>query len=179
MKKINALLLLLIFIIIPSCEKDDICAETTPTTPKLILRFYDITSQEDTKSVTGLRVTGLDENNEDIEISNLNIVTTDSINLPLRTDADVTKFTFHLDYEIDDNGTPDNSDDDITLGNPDIVTISYQREDVYVSRACGFKTIFNNLTISVELDGDNWIVNSEIINSVVENETTAHVKIFH
>lgn len=179
MKKISALLLLLIFIIIPSCEKDDICAETTPTTPKLILRFYDITSQDDTKSVTGLRVTGLDDSDEDVEISDLNVVTTDSIKLPLRTDADVTKFTFHKDYTVDDNGTPDNPDDDIILGNPDSVTINYQREDVYVSRACGFKTIFNNLTISVELDGDNWIVNSEIINSIVENETTAHVKIFH
>jgi len=178
MKKISTLLLLLL-LTTASCEKDDICPESTPTTPKLILRFYDISNQDDTKSVTDLRVTGFDENNEEVDISNLNIVTTDSINLPLRTDTDVTKFIFHKDYDVDDNGTPDNPDDDITLGNPDIVTISYQREDVYVSRACGFKTIFNNLTISVELDGDNWIVNSEIINSVVENETTAHVKIFH
>ena len=101
MKKISALLLLLIFIIIPSCEKDDICAETTPTTPKLILRFYDITSQDDTKNVTDLRVTGFDENNEEVDISNLNIVTTDSINLPLRTDANVTKFVFYKDYTVD------------------------------------------------------------------------------
>ncbi len=178
MKKISALLLLLL-LTTASCEKDDICAETTATTPKLILRFYDITSQDDTKDAIGLRVTGLDDSEEDIEISDLNIVTTDTINLPLRTDANATKFTFHKDYAVDNNGTPDNPDDDITFGNPDIVTISYQREDVYVSRACGFKTIFNNLTISVELDGDNWIINSEIINSIVENETTAHVKIFH
>jgi hypothetical protein len=175
MKKISALLLLLL-IIAPSCEKDDICAETTSTTPKLILRFYDITSQEDTKSATGLRVTGFDD---DVEISSLNVVTTDSINLPLRTDVNVTKFTFHKDYEVDDNGTPDNPDDDIILGNPDIVTINYEREDVYVSRACGFKTIFNNLTFSVENDGDKWVLNYEIINSTVENEITAHVKILH
>jgi len=179
MKKISALLLLFLFIIIPSCEKDDICAETTPTTPKLILRFFDITSQDDTKSVTGLRVTGLDDSNQDIEISGLNFVTTDSINFPLRTDANLTKFVFHKDYAFDDNGTPEDTSDDIISGNPDIVTISYQREDVYVSRACGFKTIFNNLAISVELDSDNWIINSEIINSIVENEITAHVKIFH
>lgn len=178
MKKISALLILLL-IVITSCEKDDICAETTPTTPKLILRFYDITSQEDTKSVNGLRVTGLDDNNEEVDIPSLNLVTTDSINLPLLTDANATKFTFHKDFAIDNNGTPDDISDDIILGNPDIVTVSYQREDIYVSRACGFKTIFNNLTISVELDGDNWIINSEIINSIVENETTAHVKIFH
>lgn len=183
MKRTSIIFSLIIFLIsvllIQSCEKDDICSETTPTTPKLILRFFDVASQDETKNAAGLRVTGFDDNNEEVEISGLNIITTDSINLPLRTDADITKFTFHLDYGIDDNGTPDNPDDDIILGNPDIVTINYQREDVYVSRACGFKTIFNNLTISVENDGDKWVLNSEIINSTVENEITAHVKIFH
>lgn len=176
MKKIIALLLLFLLIIIPSCEKDDICAETTPTTPKLILRFFDIASQDDTKDATGLRVTGLDQNNEEVEISNLNIVTTDSINLPLRTDANTTKFTFHKDYEAITN----TEGDTISIeGNPDIVTINYEREDIYVSRACGFKTIFNIISFSVEDDGDKWILNSEIINSIVENEFTAHVKILH
>ena len=175
MKKISALLLLL-FILAPSCEKDDICAETTPTTPKLILRFYDIASQEDTKNATGLRVTGFDENNEDVAISGLNVVTTDSINLPLRTDVNITKFTFHKDYEAITN----TEGDTISIeGNPDIVTINYEREDIYVSRACGFKTIFNIITFSVEDDGDKWILDSDIINFTVENEFTAHVKILH
>jgi hypothetical protein len=171
--------LVLMVLLLSGCEKDDICAETTQTTPKLVLRFYDITSQDDTKNVTALRVTGLDDNNEEITITNLSLVTTDSITLPLRTDAHETKFTFHLDYEVDDNGTPEDPDDDIVLGNSDIVTISYQREDVYVSRACGFKTIFNNVSFSFEADADNWIINSEIINATVENEFAAHVKIFH
>ncbi len=172
MKKISALLLLLL-IIAPSCEKDDICAETTATTPKLILRFYDITSQEDTKNATGLRVTEFNETNA---ISNLNVVTTDSISLPLRTDVNVTKFTFHKDYEAITN----TEGDTISIeGNLDIVTINYEREDVYVSRACGFKTIFNIITFSVEDDGDKWILNSDIINFTVENEFTAHVKILH
>ena len=172
MKKISAILLLLL-IIAPSCEKDDICAETTATTPKLILRFYDITSQEDTKNATGLRVTEFNETNA---ISNLNVVTTDSINLPLRTDVNVTKFTFHKDYEAITN----TEGDTISIeGNTDIVTINYEREDVYVSRACGFKTFFNIISFSVEDDGDKWILNSDIINFTVENEFTAHVKILH
>jgi hypothetical protein len=177
MKKITALLLL--FSAFYSCEKDDICAESTPTTPKLIIRFYDISSQEDTKNASGLRVTAFDENNAGVLISNLNVVTTDSINLPLRTDADLTKFVLHKDYSVNDNGTPSDTSDDIILGNPDTITITYQREDVYVSRACGFRTIFNNIAFSFESDGDNWIVNSEIINSIIDNETTAHIKIFH
>ena len=178
MKKISVLILLLLLTTV-SCEKDDICAETTATTPKLILRFYDITSQDETKSATGLRITGFDVNNDEVGISNLNVTTTDSINLPLRTDANSTKFTFHKDYAIDNNGTPEDISDDIVLGNPDIVTLNYTREDVFVSRACGFKTIFKDLTLSVEDDGDKWIINSEIINSTIEKNTSAHVKIFH
>jgi Family of unknown function (DUF6452) len=177
MKKIIVLLLLTLAFF--NCEKDDICAENTPTTPQLIIRFYDISSQEDTKSVTGLRVTAFNENNVEVLISNLNIVTTDSISLPLRTDADLTKFVLYKDYSVDDNGTPSDTSDDIILGNPDTITITYLREDVYVSRACGFKTIFKNIAFSFESDGDNWIVNDEVINPIIDNETTAHVKIFH
>ena len=175
MKKISALILLLL-LTTASCEKDDICAETTATTPKLILRFYDITSQEETKSVIGLRVTSFDANNIEEEISNLNITTTDSINLPLHTGVNITKFTFHKEYEAIIN----TEGDTISIeGNPDIVTIQYDREDIFVSRACGFKTIFKDLTISVENDAEKWIINSEIINSTIEKNTSAHVKIFH
>ena len=174
--KITTFLFFLIALLFVSCEKDDICAETTATTPILILRFYDITSQENTKNVTGLRVTGFNDSNEEVEISGLNIVTKDSINLPLRTDTNITKFTFHKEYAAITNAEGDT----ISIeGNPDIVTLNYTREDVFVSRACGFKTIFKDIIISVEDDGDKWIVNSEVINTTIENNTTAHVKIFH
>ena len=69
MKNLRLLVVFFIATITISCERDDICAETTATTPKLILRLYDITSQEDTKNVNGLKVTGFDDNNEELEIS--------------------------------------------------------------------------------------------------------------
>ena len=161
-----------------SCEKDDICAETTPTTPELIIRFNDITSPEDTKNVTDLFAYALDGNTA-IAISGMTVATRDSIGIPLRTDMTSTQFVLHKDYEIDDNDTPDDPSDDIVLGNPEVVTVTYEPTEVYVSRACGFKTVFNNLTFSVDLDGDNWILNSEIVSTNVENETAAHVKVFH
>ena len=182
MRKISALLLLLLFIIISSCEKDDICSETTPTTPKLILRFFDIASQDDTKNVTSIGVTSRNLDNEEFIITGLNGVTTDSIAVPLRilpTDENVTRFTFYKEFAVDDNGTPGDTTDDIYSGNPDVITFAYKREDIYVSRACGFKTIFKELILTVEQDGDNWIINSDILNATIENETSAHVKIFH
>ena len=169
MKYLKTTALLLFILAFNSCEKDDICAETTPTTPKLIIEFYDSANPENTKNVTNLKVTGFNDANEGVDLPSVNITTTNTINLPLRTDKDQTKFTFHKEY---DSGN-------LSSGNPDIVTISYQREDVFVSRACGFKTIFKELILTVETDGDNWILDYEIINSTVENEITAHVKIFH
>lgn len=174
MKKISALLLLFLFIIIPSCEKDDICAETTATTPKLILRFFDIASQDETKNVTSIGVTSMNLDNEEFIIAGLSGVTTDSIAVPLRilpTEENVTRFTFYKEFAIDADG--------VISGNPDVITFAYKREDVYVSRACGYKTIFSELILTVEQDGDNWIINSDILNATIENETSAHVKIFH
>ena len=66
MKKIIALLLL--FSAIISCERDDICPESTPTTPRLIIRFYDNTELSETKRVINLQVTGLDYDGNELEI---------------------------------------------------------------------------------------------------------------
>ena len=181
MKYTKHILFLLIALtaIILSCEKDDICAAETPTTPQLVLRFYDIASQDDTKVVTGLLAYTFDDMDNVIAILGEGIATRDSIAIPLRTDMNSTNFVLHRDYEIDDNGTPDDETDDIILGNPELITVNYEREDVYVSRACGYKTIFNSISFSVESDTDNWIVNSQIINTNVENQNAAHVQVFH
>ncbi len=34
-----------------SCESDDICPESTATTPSLIINVFDVSSQEDSKDV--------------------------------------------------------------------------------------------------------------------------------
>ena len=162
-----------------ACEKDDICAENTPTTPHLIIRFYDLADTEEFKNVSGLFAYGLDDNNNAIPLENIIVSSTDSIVIPLLTDMVSTRFVLHKDYGIDNNGTPDDETDDILLGNPEIITLNYEPEDVYVSRACGFKTVFNTIIFNVTIDGDNWILNSEVSNTTVENENAAHVKVFH
>jgi hypothetical protein len=169
MKKIIALFL--VCSVFMTCEKDDICSAETATTPKLILRFYDISDQEETKAVPNLLVYGLNNFNEIVLFDHIGLAAanTDSIAIPLRTDDNLTRFVLHRDFEGDDFET----------GNIDVITANYEREEVYVSRACGFKTIYNNLTLNLETDTDNWVINSEILNTTVENEITAHVKIFH
>lgn len=161
-----------------SCERDDICPDATPTTPSLILRAYDFSNQENRKNVFGLRIQGI--NNNDV-LTGYNIVTTDSIVLPLRTDTIATQFKLHKEYTFDDNGTPEDTSDDIYGGNEDIITIKYATEQVFVSRACGYKTIFKNVTLTIVPDSNNWIKSRQSANDnqSVEDETAAHFNIYH
>ena len=62
-----------------SCERDDICHGSTPTTPKLIIELYDSASPENAKFATKLRVQGV--GNPDfltVSINDVNSVTRDS-----------------------------------------------------------------------------------------------------
>lgn len=161
-----------------SCERDDICPESTPTTPRLIVDFYDVSIQENSKNVFGLLAAGVGNTNVLEGYANVN---TSNIILPLKTDTTATQYLIYKEYTYDDNDTPDDLTDDVIGGNPDIITINYSTELVFVSRACGYKTIFNNVTISIEDDGDNWILSRESINDnqSVEDETATHFNLFH
>lgn len=162
MKKIVALLLLLSLFF--TCERDDICPESTPTTPKLIIRFYDFAEQSETKRVLNLQIQGI-ENDEVYQAP----FSTDSVPVPLRTDNTITRFILHSNYADEGNS-----------GNPDTITIEYNPKEIYVSRACGYKTIFENVTIPPIESNDNWIELIQIEDPLtVDNETAAHVKIFH
>lgn len=160
-----------------TCEKDDICAEGSAITPQLIVTFFDETDPTEKKNVEDLVIVGLNNANEVVFTSS--IITTDSIAFPLRTDSNMTKILFHSNYGIDNNDTPDDTTDDILLGNQDIIDYSYTRTDVYVSRACGFVANYIELTDNLAPDSDNWILNTEILKPNVENEIEAHVKIYH
>ena len=169
MKK-PSILILLITLTIFACEKDDICSEETATTPQLVIRFYDAVTPENTKSVASLFVYGINDASETVFFKNISITTTDSISIPLRTDKDITKLVFHKDLV---------ETSDLLVGNPDSVDINYIRDDVYVSRACGYKATYTNLGATLTVDVDNWITNITIENNTIENENAAHINIYH
>ncbi|MFC7357372.1 DUF6452 family protein [Jejudonia soesokkakensis] len=144
------------------CSKDDICAEDTPTTPLLIITFNDIANPTARKTVPGLVIRTTDVN-QTVVISSAS----DSIALPLRTGANSTRYEF-----IMNNGTTDQISD--------AYTFAYLRNDVYVNRACGFKTTYTNLSVTESDTGTpDWILNLTINNETVENETAAHLTFFH
>lgn len=176
--KILIVPVLLIVILSISCEPDDICPESTLTTPRLIIDLYDANNQESKKSVSSLVIIGFD--NEDV-LPDYAGVTTSNLILPLKTSENQTKYSLIKDFSINNNGTPDDTSDDFAEGNEDVITINYSREEVYVSRACGYKTIYKNVTLTIEPDSDNWIISRQPVNDnqSVEDETEAHFIILH
>ncbi|APY06962.1 hypothetical protein BWZ20_01005 [Winogradskyella sp. J14-2] len=167
-----------------NCERDDICAESTPTTPRLLVEFNDATEPEDLKPVTRLTIYGeglannpTDDNTEGTLVYNANATTAE---LPLRIDNEGETTISRFILEKDTNLRLD--DNDNTNSNIDIIEISYETEFVYVSRACGYKSIFKNLQVSFEAsDGTTWISSIEINDAIeqVENENVVHVRILH
>ena len=161
--------------VIIGCEKDDICTDSNADTALLVIRFYDVANPNTPKAVTDLLIEGVN-NNLTYGIES----TRDSIAIPLRILENNTSYILTKDYgSMDDNGTPDDTSDDVQLENPDQVTINYINNQVYISKACGFKNVFEEMTFGFNTDTDNWILNTTVENNTIENSNNAHVHIYH
>lgn len=182
------LILAVVGLVTFACERDDICPESTATTPKVILRFYDIdaTGEDELKQVRELQIFGINEDGSALEqpvelVENVLRASLDSISLPLDFDGEglalSSKFEFWLNADLAYD------DDDSTEPNIDIVTINYTPEFQYVSRACGYKSIFElqpGNEIRVEIGNqDLWIKRTEVVTTTIDNETSVHINIFH
>lgn len=155
-------------LLLTGCTRDDICDPSETTTPLLIITFKDFLNRGEAKQVTGLSIIG-DYSPEAVIITG---ATTDSIAIPLRTAIDDTQYQFIR--------AATNTSTEIT----DVFLATYLREDVYINRACSFKTIFNNLAFSENVtDSDNdsasWVLDVVINQTTVADENQSHITIFH
>lgn len=150
-----------------ACEKDDFCLDN-PVTPRLVIRFYDNVNRDIVKRVD--RISIFIENAPDSIFKQVN---TDSIAIPLDPkdflSNDITSTTYILRTE-DERIADENKEAKLT--------IEYIPERDYVSRSCGFRIIFNEVTITQEESA--WIdeINTENL-TTVDNQNAAHVQIFH
>lgn len=149
------LFICIIVLSVSSCERDDICIDDV--TPNFTIRFFDSEDPDETKSISGLEVKLLDTDIDTLLFSS------DSIQLPLRLDINTTKYS--LTNELSES-----------LIKTDTITLVYSPEVVFVGRACGFKSIFNNVVYS---NTNNWITDVEIVSETINDENLAHVKIYH
>ena len=158
------LLILFLAFCIAGCTRDDICPEDSETTPKLVIKFMDISNPSQVKAVTNLRVTLSNAEQTEVVASR-----TDTLfSVPLNPTVTSVSYNFTKEF---DSSTP----------NTDAVTINYQRgEDVYINRACGFRTTFTDANLRVQPEGSaNWMLSTNINNATVENEDVTHITIFH
>tara|TARA_B100000579_G_C22584922_1_gene735281 strand:- start:331 stop:810 length:480 start_codon:yes stop_codon:yes gene_type:complete len=153
----SRVILILFFFI--SCEPDDICLESNEDTPNLILKFVDSFSGKN-KSVSNLRIKGIN-NIEDFFVG-----TVDSISIPLNNYENTSSFSFTKEFESNQS-------------NEDLIYFNYTRNNVYISRSCGYKMEYDIENIIVENDNSNWIEDAIIETRTVNNEISHHVKIYH
>ncbi len=156
-----------LIVILFACEKDEICVDEN--TPRLIIRFYDAEETDELKPVRQLavRVDGVDE----FYLSDHISIATDSVVIPIRVEQDITRIELVLD----------GADLDIENDNSDFINLDYTREDMFVSRSCGYKTLFYDVNENFELDTDNWIKNILTVETPqnITDEYEAHLKIYH
>ena len=159
--KLKTSLFAIIFIII-SCEKDDICIESEIGTPRIILSFYDKTNKTLKKPVENLLIKGIER--EDT----LDIFSGDSIAIPLRNNSNFSKYEFIL------NAGGENS-------NNDTIHFEYSRYDLYINRACGFKSnyILNDPPVKLFNIDSPWIEQILKLKDTILNENNAHLAIYH
>ncbi|MCO6149403.1 DUF6452 family protein [Flavobacterium sp. NRK1] len=167
-------ILLIITSYLLSCEKDDLCAEGTPTTPGLVIDFYRTENPTALKSVTNFKcyVPG---STDTIKVNGTGVI------LPLKEDADKVQWALEYNYK------PTIGD---TISNVALMEIRYKRTDTYVSRACGFKTTFLldnsseqslNPTVTDYNTEDNLdlYIGETIVNTpIIENEDETHINIY-
>lgn len=133
-----------------SCEDDDFCSE--PTTPRLIIGFYDIESPSDKKALT---IYSWAEGKDSI----YQLATVDSILLPLDTQHTSTKYKISSSTIVDE------------------FNFTYTVTDKYISESCGHIGIFNDFNL--ESYTEQWIQGIEVTIRQIEDETETHVKIYH
>ncbi len=145
------------------CTRDDICDPTITATPLLIITFKDNANITQAKNVTALSVR---KNDADSTLVFRTTEATDSIAIPLDTETDITELLFIL-----------NDDGDEETTNGDLLKFTYQRDETYVNRACGFKTLYSQFNTELEDDEDNWITSFIILQTTITDEIEAHLSI--
>ncbi|AWG21898.1 hypothetical protein FFWV33_10335 [Flavobacterium faecale] len=168
------ILLLALLTTLSSCEKDDICDAATSTTPRLVIDFYDFNDPSTAKAVIDLTIIA-EGMTDGITYQSSTLINGSTVSIPLKTTADQVKYRFILNY-----GSTTTS-----LTNEDDIEFNYIRSSLFVSRACGYKTVYelNQLNPYIWTDGatadELWIREIVLETRSITNENETHLEIFH
>ena len=144
-----------------ACEKDDICTQDDPTTPGIVLEFYDINNPTEAKIAPGLLAY--------VQGSNLAIQAEgNKIILPLQVGQTQTTWQVTLNAQ----------DQDVTNDITDEIILNYAVNHQYVSKACGYRAVFNLEEANPVSNTNNWITNLTLQNSIISSQNETHIKIY-
>lgn len=149
-------------LLIFGCTRDDLCPQGSADTPRLVIDFKDFNNQDNRKMV-GLNVFVANQERTPV----LHWTITDSIALPLNINSNRTDFIFEK-YFFSGNDT---------LYWEDRINFRYDRKDIYVNRACGFRAEFFELSANQE--SNQWIQSILIKKDSVVDEKATHLTVFH
>ncbi len=155
-------IIFLMVLILFSCEKDDICLEGTPASPRLIILFKDYENSQAKKEVNELLIRGVGQ------LDTLIIYSGDSIAIPLRNNYEFTQYEFTL-----------NTSSTTLLS--DSLQINHRQFDTYINRACGYKSnfVFENTFQYNLTQGEGWIKSVEKTRDTLSDEKKSHLAIYH
>ncbi|MCB9201919.1 MAG: hypothetical protein H6604_02560 [Flavobacteriales bacterium] len=163
----NILLLVLLGSVFFSCEDDDICTESY--TSRLFIKSYEYRTGNDltidsfvTKTIDTLYIERINsDNTSDYFIS----TNSNTLLIPIdETSESPTRFNFYL--------SEDASEDEKTK-----IILNYTKTENYVSKACGFRYEFSD--ISYEVTNQGFIDSiAQNLNSIT-NESSPHFSFFH
>jgi len=154
------------------CERDDICSDSTQKTALMTINFLDIDDDTVDKAVPSLQVQVLNAKEADFVKPEIAVDLT-TITLPLDTTKNGTTF-----YLTANSGVTEN---DISIANTDTLSVVYERNHLYINRACGYRIIFNKLNEIKEerTEDQDWIKEVFVEKTTVDLNEEIHIIIRH
>ena len=149
-----------------ACEKDDICDGGESVTPNVVVNLYDRLNADALKPAVKIAIAADGFNDT------LFYTSTAKIELPLQITENQTTWNIKI-YEL--NTTND------TITRNDKLQFNYTTEALYVSKACGYKTIFHNFN-AVKLPNttnNGWIQSLYKVTNEITNNTNAHIQLYY
>lgn len=149
-----------------SCEKDDICAGEESVTPNVVINLFDRLDTEALKPAAKIAIiaNGFTDT--------LFFTNQSKIDLPLQINTNETIWNVVLYLPTVNNDT---------LFKKDQLKFTYTPEALYVSKACGYKTIFHdfNAVKIANTTGDEWIQSIYKLTNEISNNENTHIQLYY
>jgi|SRR5690625_659191 len=161
MKK-GVLVIFILCLLVSACQHNDICTENQPSTPKLVIKFYNFDHPDKLKPVKDFNAKEVNSENFYFENNRNDTL----IKIPLRTSSSSTTYEL-LNFKDQSNEKSD------------IVEFHYSSEEIYINRPCGFRSTFSDIEVTHLENSNSWIKAVEIKQENINDENNPHIYIFH